>query len=355
MKRHLTKIALVAILTLFAACEAKIDTGPYLLLNEDGARVVRVQTSRNPLYLEYELQNKKTASGAMRSAGHNLYELPLPKRAVRYRVHVGERKTKWYELAPMAGKDVLRLVAYGDPRVGRGNPVARDRINDQIFTEKPSLVIASGDLVAWGGQEGLWQDLVENLEPIVSRLPYVATIGNHDVSDDHLFNRFFRAKGEKNYMSMPLGKGKLILLDSNAIQHREDEQYKFLEKELADANKAWPLVVAFHHPPFNFGHHEPRQDIRDVWVPLLQKYAVDLVLLGHDHDYQRIGPIGNVLYIITGGGGAPLVRVPSEMDPNLKAWAETNHYVVLDVKKDGITGTVKDENGEVVDTFSVNR
>ena len=249
MKRNLSKLAVVAILTVFAACEARIGVGPYLVLNSDGHRVVRLKANQKSIYLEYELSNKKTSSTAMKKVGNEFYELTLPDKAVRYRIHLGERKTKWHDLVSLSGKGVRRLVAYGDPRIGRGNPIARDRINDQILTEKPSLIIASGDLVAWGDQEDLWEDLLEDLNPMASKLPYIAAIGNHDVSDDHLFNRFFRAKNDKNYMSIPLGKGRLILLDSNAVQERGNEQYKFLEKELADGtitlDEAQELVDLF--------------------------------------------------------------------------------------------------------------
>lgn len=316
---------------------------------------MKVQAKNKSLVLEYELPNKKIEIAAMQLVDKSFHEARLPERALRYRLQVGESKTKWQELVPASKDGVQRIVAYGDPRVGRGNPIARAHIDEQIVSEKPSLIIASGDLVAWGDQEGLWQDLLEGLEPLVSRIPYVAAIGNHDISKKQLFKRFLRAGADKNYMSMPLGSGKLIILDSNVIQQRGDEQYMFLEKELAAAHRAWPLIVVFHHPPFNFGHHLPRQDLIEVWVPLFQKYAVDLVLVGHDHDYQRIGPVGGVLYIVTGGGGAPLVRGPSRTDTHLKVFTETNNYVVLEIKKDGMTGIVKDEDGEVIDRFSVSR
>jgi len=355
MKTMFIRMVLVVLVVACAACQARVEAGPYLVMDSKGARVVKVQAKNKSLTLEYELPNKKIESAAMQLVDKSFHEASLPNDAVRYRVHVGERKMKWQELVPVSKEGVQRIVAYGDPRVGRGNPIARDYIDEQIVSEKPSLIIASGDLVAWGSRQGLWRDLIEGLELLVSHIPYVAAIGNHDVSKENLFKRFLRAGDDKNYMSMPMGSGKLIILDSNEFQERGNEQYKFLKKELASANRAWPLVVAFHHPPFNFGHHKPRQDLIKAWVPLFQKYAVDLVLLGHDHDYQRIGPIGGVLYIVTGGGGAPLVRGPSHTDTHLKAFAETNHYVVLDIKKDGMTGIVKDEDGKIIDRFSISR
>jgi 3',5'-cyclic AMP phosphodiesterase CpdA len=31
--------------------------------------------------------------------------------------------------------------------------------------------------------------------------------------------------------------------------------------------------------------------IREAWLPLFDRYAVDLVLCGHDHDYERSYPV----------------------------------------------------------------
>jgi hypothetical protein len=44
-------------------------------------------------------------------------------------------------------------------------------------------------------------------------------------------------------------------------------------------------------------------EFRDTFGPILEKYKVDLVLSGHDHDYERIAPQNGVHYVVTGGGG----------------------------------------------------
>jgi hypothetical protein len=35
----------------------------------------------------------------------------------------------------------------------------------------------------------------------------------------------------------------------------------------------------------------------------LEQHQVDLVLSGHDHDYERFNPIHGVQYVVSGGGG----------------------------------------------------
>ena len=38
-------------------------------------------------------------------------------------------------------------------------------------------------------------------------------------------------------------------------------------------------------------HHDPLISLRDAYHPLFDKYDVDLVLQGHNHNYQRSFPI----------------------------------------------------------------
>jgi hypothetical protein len=75
----------------------------------------------------------------------------------------------------------------------------------------------------------------------------------------------------------------------------------WLDRDLADAStKADWTIVIFHHPPYSKGaNHDsdstsstlfidkPQIDMRNEFVPVFQKYGVDLVLNGHSHSYER--------------------------------------------------------------------
>ena len=43
--------------------------------------------------------------------------------------------------------------------------------------------------------------------------------------------------------------------------------------------------------------------VRKLFQPLMAIQGVDLVLAGHEHNYERIRPIDGVTHVITGGGG----------------------------------------------------
>jgi hypothetical protein len=73
-------------------------------------------------------------------------------------------------------------------------------------------------------------------------------------------------------------------------------QTRWLEQTLARAAAAadvdW-IVVQMHQDAMSSSKNGNGCDkgIRDAWLPLFDRYGVDLVLCGHDHDYERSWPV----------------------------------------------------------------
>ncbi len=62
----------------------------------------------------------------------------------------------------------------------------------------------------------------------------------------------------------------------------------WLRRDLA-ANPARCTVAYWHHPLFSSGEHGNRTQVRTVWSALYNANA-DVVINGHDHDYERFAP-----------------------------------------------------------------
>ena len=77
---------------------------------------------------------------------------------------------------------------------------------------------------------------------------------------------------------------------------RSGAQKAWLEKELAaargDRDIDW-IVVCMHQVAISTADKFNGADlgIREEWVPLFDKYGVDLVVCGHEHHYERSHPI----------------------------------------------------------------
>ena len=128
------------------------------------------------------------------------------------------------------------------------------------------------------------------------------SLGNHDWIVDH-------GRYEYDELAMPrasyrrrLGDLELFILNSNRIGDRQTAR---LSRWLEASTARWKVAV-FHHPPYTCGGHLGDERVQRRWVPLFERFNVDLVLSGHDHNYQRFRARNGVRYVVDGGGGAPL-------------------------------------------------
>lgn len=101
-------------------------------------------------------------------------------------------------------------------------------------------------------------------------------------------------------------------------------QKRWLEGELASASRDpsvdW-VVVCMHQTAISTANHSNGADlgIRTDWLPLFDRYGVDLVVCGHEHHYERSHPVqgalgtdtltpipadtGGAVHVVIGGGG----------------------------------------------------
>ena len=65
-------------------------------------------------------------------------------------------------------------------------------------------------------------------------------------------------------------------------------QEQWLRADLA-ANPGACTLAYWHHPRFSSGEHGNNAIMQPIWQALYD-YGADLVLGGHDHDYERFAP-----------------------------------------------------------------
>ncbi len=100
------------------------------------------------------------------------------------------------------------------------------------------------------------------------------------------------ASGTEAYYAFDYGNIHFISLESYETDRSPGgAMMTWLENDLAANDKDW--VIAFwHHPPYTKGSHDSDTegrliDMREVALPILEAYGVDLVLGGHSHSYER--------------------------------------------------------------------
>jgi hypothetical protein len=146
-----------------------------------------------------------------------------------------------------------------------------------------------------------------------------------------------------------------VVLDAN--RPTDPEQLAFAEQALADAATAPWSVVVFHQPAYSCAHHGSTPDVLQAFAPLFGPRGVDLVLNGHDHDYQRFGPIDGVTYVVTGGGGGSLydMRDCPEGTPGPMASAVAFHFVTIEATAETLIVAARAPDGRTLDRFTLAR
>ncbi|KAL3684842.1 hypothetical protein R1sor_002864 [Riccia sorocarpa] len=266
-----------------------------------------------------------------------------------------------FKSPPFPGQDsVQRVVIFGD--MGKAE---RDGSNeysnyqpgclnttDTLASdiENYDIIFLNGDLAYANGYSAQWDQFLEQVEPLSSRVPFMVSSGNHE-RDWPFSGSFYNSSdsgGEcgvpaQTLFNMPAvnrakywyqtdwGMFRFCIANTEEDWREGTEQWKFLEQCFSSADRQkqpWLIFIAhrvlgyssgdFYANSGNFGEPMGR-DLQKLW----QKYKVDLAFYGHVHNYERSCPIyenvcvsqernhysgqfNATIHIAAGGGGASL-------------------------------------------------
>lgn len=138
-------------------------------------------------------------------------------------------------------------------------------------------------------------------------------------------------------------------------------QYRWLTNDLARTTKPWKIVFG-HVPVISSGPHQ-RDQVDGVYdqevhqsllLPIFERYGVQLYVSGHDHLYERLGPIGGTHFVVTGGGGAGLYSVSSPQAASARCIV-AHHCLKVKVEGEAMELQAVDVNDEILDEWSIQR
>jgi Calcineurin-like phosphoesterase len=125
-------------------------------------------------------------------------------------------------------------------------------------------------------------------------------IGNHEIEDgtlDEILEHYNDDYQSKQYYAFSHENVRIIVMSTEVDYNTGSAQYSFVQSELEDAvadpSIDW-IIMAMHRQMYGSptGPVElPEVGLRDAYHPLFQKYGVDLVLYGHNHNYERTYPL----------------------------------------------------------------
>ena len=217
-----------------------------------------------------------------------------------------------------------------------------DSATGRVVARIPGTVFAAGDLAyetgsaagfancyqpAWGGFKGRTRPVPGNHEyGSTGAAPYFAYFG--------------AAAGtpSQGWYAYDVGTWRVYSLNSNCASvggcGAGSPQEAWLRADLA-ANPRACVAAVWHHPLFSSGVHGNEATVKPLWQAL-QDAGAELVLNGHEHDYERFSPqladgtasASGLRELIVGTGGA-----------SLRSFAATKPNSV--VRKAGVHGVLR--------------
>ncbi len=271
-----------------------------------------------------------------------------PGRWYYYRI-IPDGDIRTFQTFPM-DQDSFDFVIYGDTR---SDSAAHQAVVDHILECNPRFVINTGDLVKSGASTLDWVTFFNITDGLMASTVYMPVPGNHEYPYWQ-YDTLFALPDAEYFYTVNFANVHMIFLDT---QHEmRGAQGNWLRNDLIKANDD-PLIdwifVIFHRPPYSAGSHGSQKDVRDAWCSLFEKYGVDMVFSGHDHHYERMTPINNVMYMIIGGGGAPMYEVGRS---EWTAFAQSVHHLCrITITRNKLALETITAEGKVIDTFHLEK
>ena len=191
---------------------------------------------------------------------------------------------------------VTALPGGAEPFVGAGDiascTVADDEATSALLDGIPGTVFTLGDNVYDNGTatefancyDSSWGRHKSRTKPVA---------GNHDYNTSGAsgyYDYFGDAAGprDKGYYSFDLGAWHIVVLNSNISRAATSEQIAWLRADLTGSTAQCTMAL-WHHPRFSSGQHGNDATQQPFW-DVLYEFDADVVLAGHDHDYERFAP-----------------------------------------------------------------
>jgi 3',5'-cyclic AMP phosphodiesterase CpdA len=185
--------------------------------------------------------------------------------------------------------------------------------------------------------------------PVLHDAQLLAILGNHDVKDGHGPAQMRALGMPGRWWAREIGDVLIVGLDSNDAEN--PRQRAFVRRQLSSSSARWK-IVALHHPPYSAGYQGSAEDVRRTFSPIFERNGVQLVLSGHDHDYQRSKRIRGVTYVVTGAAAGTRRTGEESFTAVSFSW---HHFVDIGVFPDRLVLRAVNQDGRVADAATIDR
>ncbi len=291
-----------------------------------------------------------------------------------YRVGSDTIWSEWNQfLTAQKSNKPFKFIYFGDPQ----NNIREDisRVFREAFRKAPdaSFWLFGGDLTDEPVDEQ-WSEWFDASGFIHKMIPSIMAVGNHDLSIEYSDSKKKRINDYvlwKKMFTLPENglenmKESVYYVDYQGVRfivlntnYNIEEQTLWLDKILSKNPNMW-TIVTYHHPAYSTGAGRDNKKIRDAFMPIFDKYNVDLVLQGHDHTYARTHKIKNdkiinngTIYITSVSGPKQYEANPNYKDLIAKLGSFVQLFQIISIENNKLSYKSYTVNGELYDKFEL--
>jgi hypothetical protein len=170
------------------------------------------------------------------------------------------------------------------------NDETEDTINN-IISVNPELIFTTGDHVKDEKSAKCWIKMSKEIKDKMK-----IAIGNHDAEFSKIYKQIIKNHNVKSpYYSYNFKNIHFISLSTEHPYEEGSKQYKFIKSDLkkSSTNSSIDWIMVHQHKPLYSTNAdiEESERIKNTFLPLFEKYNVDLVISGHNQYYERTYPM----------------------------------------------------------------
>ncbi|MCX7918617.1 MAG: metallophosphoesterase family protein [bacterium] len=308
-----------------------------------------------------------------------IFDALKPNTLYAYRVGNEKYWSEWNQFRTATDTiAAFKFIYFGDPQ----NDIKSmcSRIFRAAYTKAPDarFWLITGDIVNNGNKDELWAELYDAFGWIPRMTPIILLPGNHEYLPKpgatettpaltYLWRPQFTlpengpAGLEESVYYLDYQGVRLVMLNGN---EKLEEQAQWLDSVLAKNQQRW-TIVAIHQPFYSTAVNRDNPQLQKLFLPIFDKYTVDLVLQGHDHTYGRTYKLRNgkkvadtepgTVYVVSVSGTKVYGLGQKYKDVMVKMENGRQLFQVISVDKNSLSYESYNALGELYDSFKLKK
>ncbi|MFI0435745.1 MAG: purple acid phosphatase family protein [Parachlamydiaceae bacterium] len=201
-------------------------------------------------------------------------------------------------------------------------------------------------------------------------IPVMSAIGNHDLNGGFdqtpaqaaVFSTLFPMPGNRIYNVLDFDSFlSIFILDSGHANPIGGKQADWLQTVLRERQQVKHLFAIYHvpaYPSVRDFKNKYSDAIRKYWVPLFEKWGIQVAFENHDHAYKRTRPLRQsqphpegILYLGDGGWGIEKPREQKWKPHYIAKYDSVRHFICVTITSTEQHFRCINDQGEIMDEY----